>query len=204
MAPGCIAPMCIRVKDHSSVLCEQLQQLRQQTGLVDLDIVCEGHYIKVHKVVMAACSKFFKEQLCKYNVQALVILRLEDFGLELKRDAVNYIIEFIYSGEVNILGEKLTDFCQAAHTLGVAGLEHLPVPATRHGPSNLDKDRIQIADESELCGGNYLQFQQTPSNNENSKLPMEVNPFLNSFPGNSGPSSDDIILLSTIERDEGI
>ena len=29
-----------------------------------------------------------------------------------------------------------------------AGLEHLPVPATRHGPSNLDKDRIQIADES--------------------------------------------------------
>ena len=32
---------------------------------------------------------------------------------------------------------------------------------------------------SELCGGNYLQFQQTPSNNENSKLPMEVNPFLN-------------------------
>ena len=36
-----IAPMCILVKDHSRVLCEQLQQLRTQTGLVDLDIVCE-------------------------------------------------------------------------------------------------------------------------------------------------------------------
>lgn len=64
-----IAPMCILVKDHNRVLCEQLQQLRLQSGLVDLDIVCEDHHINVHKVVMAACSKFFKDQLCKVNVQ---------------------------------------------------------------------------------------------------------------------------------------
>ena len=49
---------------------------------------------------MAACSKFFKEQLCKQNVQVPVILRLEDFGLELKREALAYIIEFVYRGEV--------------------------------------------------------------------------------------------------------
>ena len=87
---------------------------------------------------MAACSKFFKDQLCKVNVQVKkdlmiyvllaisfdhnmasgshaqvpVILRLEDFGLELKRDAVSYIIEFVYRGEVNIPGERLTDVCQ--------------------------------------------------------------------------------------------
>ena len=41
-----------------------------------------------------------------------MILRLEDFGLELKRDAVSYIIEFVYRGEVNIPGERLTDVCQ--------------------------------------------------------------------------------------------
>ena len=29
------------IQDHSRVLCEQLQQLRLQSGLVDLDIVCE-------------------------------------------------------------------------------------------------------------------------------------------------------------------
>ena len=44
--------------------------------------------------------------------QVPVILRLEDFGLELKRDAVSYIIEFVYRGEVNIPGERLTDVCQ--------------------------------------------------------------------------------------------
>ena len=46
-----------------------------------------------------------------------VILRLEDFGLELKRDAVSYIIEFVYRGEVNIPGERLTDVCQVASFL---------------------------------------------------------------------------------------
>ena len=49
---------------------------------------------------MAAGSRFFKDQLCKQNVQVPVILRLEDFGIELKRDAVSYIIEFVYRGEV--------------------------------------------------------------------------------------------------------
>ena len=78
-----IAPMCILVKDHSRVLCEQLQQLRTETSLLDLVIVCEDHHINVHKVVMAACCRFFKDQLCKQKVQAPIILRLEDFGLKL-------------------------------------------------------------------------------------------------------------------------
>ena len=49
---------------------------------------------------MVAGSRFFKDQLCKQNVQVPVILRLEDFGIKLKMDAVTYIIEFVYRGEV--------------------------------------------------------------------------------------------------------
>ena len=60
----------------------------------------------MHKVVMAACSRFFKDQLCRQNVQVPVILRLEDFGIELKRDAVSYIIEFVYRGEVRHKRDK--------------------------------------------------------------------------------------------------
>ena len=60
----------------------------------------------MHKVVMAAGSMFFKDQLCKQNVQVPVILRLEDFGIELKRDAVSYIIEFVYRGEVRHKRDK--------------------------------------------------------------------------------------------------
>ena len=36
-----IGPIPIVMEDHSHVLCEQLQQLRNQNGLLDLDILCE-------------------------------------------------------------------------------------------------------------------------------------------------------------------
>ena len=42
-----------------------------------------------------------QDQLCKANVLVPVILRLEDFGVELSKDAVRFVIEFIYRGEVN-------------------------------------------------------------------------------------------------------
>ena len=201
--------MCILVKDHSRVLCEQLQQLRLQTGLVDLDIVCEDHHINVHKVVMAASSKFFKDQLCKQNVQAPVILRLEDFGLELKRDAVSYIIEFVYRGEVNIPGEKLTEVCAAAHSLGVVGLEHLPVPAETQRPSLINKDHLQIADESELrrdMNNIYNSFSGNNSNQSSAinKFSMDINNINPFFMNNNPIPNEDIILLQADEANRNI
>ena len=123
-------PMCIYMKEHGKQLCENLQLLKMQGSLVDLDMVCEEQHLQVHKVVMAAASKFFKEQLGKANVTVPVIVRLEDFGLDVKREALGYIVDFIYRGEVVVPGEKLSDVCAAAHILGINGLtDFLP----RHG-----------------------------------------------------------------------
>ena len=50
----------------------------------------------VHKVILAGASKFFREQLCKANVMVPVIIRLEDFGIDVSSEALGYIIEFAY------------------------------------------------------------------------------------------------------------
>ena len=42
----------------------------------------------MHKIVMAASSKFFCSQLCRSNILVPVILKLEDFGLDLNFQAV--------------------------------------------------------------------------------------------------------------------
>ena len=99
--------------------------------------MCEDTHLHVHKVVMAASSKFFKENLSKAsNMRAPVILKLEDFNLKLKKEAVNFIVEFIYNGQVNIPCELLTPVCEAAHALGVQGLtDFLPAPAKAIPPS---------------------------------------------------------------------
>eukprot|EP00094_Tigriopus_californicus_P007796 TCALIF_07508-PA protein Name:"Similar to Zfp26 Zinc finger protein 26 (Mus musculus)" AED:0.37 eAED:0.37 QI:0/0/0/0.37/1/1/8/0/1106 len=99
-----------------------MASLRGENALLDLDIVCQERHIRVHKVLLASASKFFKDQLCQANVLVPVLIRLEDFGLDLHFEAVSSVIEFVYRGQVVIPGQRLTHVCQAAHGLGIHGL----------------------------------------------------------------------------------
>jgi len=144
--------MTLSVKEHSQKLCEKLQSLRSDTNLVDLDLVCEDQHLHVHKVIMAASSKFFKEELSK-SVATLtrgpVILKLEDFHMKLKREAVSHIVEFIYKGEIVIPANLLSPVCEAAHNLGVHDLiDFLPAPAKKTTPPTVQESSTQIDDES--------------------------------------------------------
>ncbi len=134
-ASSSIGPMCLYVKDHCAQLATRLLDLRSSSSLVDLDIVCgsgvggdSSQVHKAHKAVAAAASKFFRDQLCRANVNVPVLLRLEDFGLgAITSEAVGYVLEFAYRGEVVIPGERLSDVCAAAHALEIHGLvEFLP------------------------------------------------------------------------------
>ena len=161
--------MSIVVKEHGKKLCERMQSLRSDTNLVDLDLVCEDLVLNVHKVVMAASSKFFKEHLCKAsNLRAPVILKLEDFNLKLKREAVSFLVEFIYKGEVNIPCELLTPVCEAAHALGVQGLtEFLPAPAK----PNMTPSALETSTQSEGGQCNSLPASVTTSSSSSSLQP---------------------------------
>ena len=71
------------------------------------------------------------------------MIRLEDFGLRLSYEAVSLIIEFIYKGEVNIASNQLITMANAAHGLGIDGLqEFLPdtLCTTHHSSSTPEKD----------------------------------------------------------------
>ena len=133
----------------------------------------------------------------------------EDFRLGLRQEAVSYIIEF--RGEVNIPVEKLTEVSIAAHTLGVIGLEHLPVPAETQRPTLINKEHLQIADDSELrrdFNNIYNSINNsiagpssatTPTSMGKFSMDMNnINPF---FMNNNAIQNDDIILLQTANDD---
>ena len=117
-------PVCIYNKDHGKTLLEQLQLLRMGSGsgLVDLDLVCKDVHFKGHKSVLAAASRFLRDQLTKANCLVPVIVKLEEFGLHLNPDAVGHIVEFVYRGEVVIPGDRLEDMCEAVQALGIHSL----------------------------------------------------------------------------------
>jgi hypothetical protein len=179
--------MCIFVKEHGKQLCEKVQNLRSHTNLVDLDIVCEDAHVHVHKVIMAASSKFFKEHLCKANVRAPVILKLEDFDLNLKREAVSYLVEFIYKGEVVIPGDLLSPVCEAAHCLGVHGLvDFLPSPAKKRPPTSVQETQseTQLSNNAEAVQPARQESQAQPAQVEQVQTTTQL------FTSNSNSSSN--------------
>ena len=98
--------------------------------------------------------------------------------------------------------------CAAAHTLGVVGLEHLPVPAEAQRPALINKDHLQIADESELRSdmNNIYNNFNGPSHSNTQPVTMNkfsmdmnnINPF---FINNNPIQNDDIILLQSAHED---
>ena len=140
--------MSINIKEHAKHLCEKVQTLRSESNLLDLEVLCEDAKINVHKVVMAACSKFFKDQI-KSNITTI---KLEDYSLKVKKDAVSYIVDYIYKGEVEIPTAAFQDVCQAAHCLGVYDLiDFLPAPSVRRAtPPAVQESSTQIEETCDV------------------------------------------------------
>ena len=70
-----------------------------------------------HKLVLSACSSFFKN-IFKRNSHSHPLLYLGGVSF----DNLEFILDYIYQGEVLILQEQLDDFLETAKTLNITGL----------------------------------------------------------------------------------
>ena len=179
--------MSINIKEHAKHLCEKVQTLRSESNLLDLEVLCEDTKINVHKVVVAACSKFFKDQIKSNNVTTI---KLEDYSLKVKKDAVSYIVDYIYKGEVEIPCAALQDVCQAAHCLGVYDLiDFLPAPAqpqpsvirrttSTSPPVSVQESSTQIEETSCDVPSNNISSSSSSnsSNNVNNSSDLQISP----------------------------
>lgn len=93
------------------------QNMLVHENLVDVTLACEGASIKAHKMILAACSPYFQNLFmtnpCKHPI---VILK------DVKFNDLKAIIDFIYSGEVNIPQDQLNSLIKTAETLKIKGL----------------------------------------------------------------------------------
>jgi hypothetical protein len=84
---------------------------------VDVTLACEGIQIRAHKMVLSACSNYFKEIFlanpCKHPVVILKDMKFED---------LRAIVDFMYKGEVNVSQNQLGALLKTAEVLRVKGL----------------------------------------------------------------------------------
>jgi hypothetical protein len=108
---------CLRWNDFPDSILSTLQDLRAEEDFVDVTLVCDGEQIRAHKLILSACSDFFRH-LLKRNPAANPVIVLWDMSVE----DIRNILRFMYNGEVEVQQTHLNTFLSVAERLRVRGL----------------------------------------------------------------------------------
>ncbi|XP_043210831.1 vegetative cell wall protein gp1-like isoform X2 [Amphibalanus amphitrite] len=122
---------CLKWNNYHVNIASSFDSLRVDEDFVDVTLACSGCQLKAHRMVLSACSPFFR-QLLKSNPHPhpIVILRdVSQYNMEL-------LLDFMYHGQVNVAQEQLPEFLKVAELLKVKGLaDEKREEAVRAGPN---------------------------------------------------------------------
>jgi hypothetical protein len=108
---------CLRWNDFESNISSAFRELREDKDFFDVTLACDEEQIQAHKVILSACSPFFRTVL-RRNRHEHPLLYLK--GVKFS-DLVS-VLNFMYHGEVNVAQEELNSFLAVAEDLKVKGL----------------------------------------------------------------------------------
>jgi len=108
---------CLRWNDFESNISVAFRELREDKDFFDVTLACDDEQIQAHKVILSACSPFFRTIL-RRNQHAHPLLYLKG----VKFSDLTSVLQFMYHGEVNVAQEDLNSFLAVAEELRVKGL----------------------------------------------------------------------------------
>lgn len=108
---------CLRWNDFESNISVAFRELREDKDFFDVTLACDDEQIQAHKVILSACSPFFRSIL-KRNPHAHPLLYLRG----VKYSDLLSVLNFMYHGEVNVAQEDLNSFLAVAEDMKVKGL----------------------------------------------------------------------------------
>jgi len=111
---------CLRWNDFESNISSAFRDIRQEEEFFDVTVACNEEQLQAHKVILSACSPFFKEVL-RRNQHQYPVLYLR--GVSFKD--LEAVIDFMYHGEANVAQDDLDSFLQVAKDLKVKGLTQI-------------------------------------------------------------------------------
>lgn len=120
----------LKWNDFQSSILSSFRHLREEEDFVDVTLACDIRSFTAHKVVLSACSPYFRKLLkanpCEHPIVILRDVRSED---------VESLLRFMYNGEVHIGHEQLSDFLKTAQLLQIRGLADVTGQQARAMPN---------------------------------------------------------------------
>ncbi|QQP53283.1 Protein abruptlike, partial [Caligus rogercresseyi] len=121
---GSLAPaeeeFCLRWNDFRDSIASSLLELRRDKELLDVSLLLSDSdtLVSAHRVVLSACSSFFRSLLLKKGLGPNPVIVLSDVSSE----DLDSVLTFMYNGEVKVKQEDLNSFLGVAEKLRVRGL----------------------------------------------------------------------------------
>ena len=110
----------IRSPNQGSALSVAFAQMYEDNSLVDVTLNCGSHQIHAHRLVLSACSPYFRNMFEKQaNPFHYPIVNMDNIYVE----DLKMVLEFMYKGEVMIPQERLDTVTRCASSLEVDGFD---------------------------------------------------------------------------------
>jgi len=111
---------CLRWNDFETNISSTFKELREDKEFFDVTLACDDSQVQAHKVILSACSPFFRSIL-KKNPHQHPLLYLKG----VKYEELVLVLNFMYHGEVSIVQEDVNSFLAVAEDLQVKGLTQM-------------------------------------------------------------------------------
>ena len=108
---------CLKWNDFDRNISCAFKELLDSKDFFDVTLACDENQIQAHKVILSACSPFFRNIL-RRNPHQHPVLYLKG----VKYADLQSVLSFMYHGEVNVAQEELNSFLAVAEYLRVKGL----------------------------------------------------------------------------------
>jgi len=130
--------------DFGSNIRESFKGFRDEQEYFDVTLACDdGSTIEAHKMILSAGSQLFKNIFRKSKHPSPFV-----YFKGINRLYLDYVLDFLYNGEVNISQEELSKFLETAKELQVKGLQtELENPSGLYQTEEKDDEELESKKE---------------------------------------------------------
>ena len=179
----------LKWNDFQSNVSRTFIDLRRQSSLIDVTLVGSDHkQVMAHRLVLSACSEFFKNIFDKIKTQSNLVLYLD----AVSSDELSLILDYIYQGEVQIYQDKLDRFLEISEKYQLDGLN---VNYSENHENTTENTGNQKLEESTDNDNTQLNEKEPLIDGRESSVATQNNSFERFSSSNSEPLS-----VSTYQR----
>jgi len=118
------------------------ESLLQESDFVDVTLGVEGKKLSAHKMLLSACSPYFRDLLKGNPCQHPIILL---WGIPY--NDLSALLQFMYNGEVSVNQDQLDSFLKSAEALKIQGLTNNTEEKSSPSPN---QNQSQLKNEDSL------------------------------------------------------